>query len=951
MSEVTLPSTLIGNWIWPETPSNQRENHALFRKEFSLNETAGSADLWISCRSNFNIYINDQHLSFGPSPSINELYYVQYFDITYLLQTGKNVISIQASNNSLSLYGDTLHTPGLWCQVSIDNENKVATDENWLTCTAPHILPHQNRISQALAFVETQDLRNYPTDWKALTDSHTIGKMQLEGGKTPWEAANVIGELANSALIPMQLPEYTSVFEEFSNICARGRANKDKATLNLDFHHLTQHTGTYAANCYFNSETSFIDDIFVHADDSYKLYLNGKLLNSQGGGGSLNGRSPNWSPPMTCLEGEEGQSHCQGQIIEGWNKILVVSHCDTNSPGITINFNKLKANKIHIHHTADKESPNGWTMTGPLHTPFSHIHGSLDLTELSCIQYHNLHPNDFAAHLMSLDFKAESCESESISITELTNGEYIILDMGQQVTGTPKLTISGSSGDYINIIYGEICIDGKLIPLHCTQGRRTDTIILSNEELEWSSHAPRSFRYIGIHAHEVRSSCFIKNPGTRVLQSQQEKRGNFECNDEVLNSIYQISMSTLNSCGQYNFVNSPAGDNCQYIADAAIQGLTSIISQGTAQLSRKSLIEFALSQFETGEIPGAYPSAIYFNIPDYPLHWIKWLQKHLLFTDDKELLEICLPALGKLLNYYNNHTNAEHYALDNELGKLSFLDHDDIDRRGIVTGLNALYCRALHCAAWIFEYADYPESAEKVRQRASKVAQTMRDLTWNEEKGLFADCYADGKVSECYTLQTNVLAMYGALPSSSNYMRIFNELFLEEAPYFKLPTTNKLNPFFNYFLLETAFSLNQREWALEFIKWYWGGMAKEGASTWWEFYNPVLNTKASFSSSLCHGYGVAPNIYIFTDIVGIRPAAPGFEQVYFSPLPGTTEWIKANISTPHGNLKIDWVTNRDGGLDIEIKANYNVDVITQLSPEMAELSTFHVNDDVNIISE
>ena len=83
MSEVTLPETLRGNWIWTEpTPTQKRDSHVLFRRDFNLSEIPALGELWISCHSFFNLYINEQHLSFGPSPSPNSNYYVQYFDNT-----------------------------------------------------------------------------------------------------------------------------------------------------------------------------------------------------------------------------------------------------------------------------------------------------------------------------------------------------------------------------------------------------------------------------------------------------------------------------------------------------------------------------------------------------------------------------------------------------------------------------------------------------------------------------------------------------------------------------------------------------------------------------------------------------------------------------------------------------------------------------------------------------
>jgi hypothetical protein len=951
MSEITLPDGLFGNWIWSETSlATSRESHVFIRREFTLNETPGIAEMWISCHSHFNIYINEQHLSFGPSPSIDSYSYAQYFNITYLLQTGKNVISIQASNPKISRFGNSRQTDGLWAQVNIDDSTQFATDDSWKVAQANHLLPNQFRISSAHGFTETQDLRKYNSNWHKLTENKHTKDLNISNSHE-WTEATNLAKISASELIPLQLPEFTSSLLPFKNITAKGETTPDKASISVEFKQIISSPGTYVAHSFFHSDSEFPEELFVHCDDSYKLFINGSLVNSQGDQKSLNGADPKWHNPMTCLEGNESNSHCQANIVEGWNNVIIIYFGDQNSAGITINFHNLPAHNMHMVMEPAPEPTLGWKLAGPLKIPFSHISGMLNFDQMDQTGYHNLHPCDNSAYLMSLNFNASSIIEEPVGFLELRSSEYIILDTGKCLTGSPILTLSGHAGDIIDVIYGEICIDGKLIPFHSNHGRLSDSIILSNDETEWSTQETRSFRYLAIHARDVKESCFIKNTGVRVIGLQDELKGKFSCSDETINGIYQVGIQTLESCSQYNFINSPSGDGCQYIADAAIQAMTSLQTIGTDKLSKKALIEFCLHQFETGEMPGVCPSDIYFNIPDYPLHWVKWLQKHLLYTDDRELLEKCLPSLGHLMDYYNSLALPDFDVLGGNLGELCFLDHEDIDRQGIVTGLNALYCRALHSAAWIFDYANIPESASTVRNRAKHVAKTIRDLTWDEERGLFADCYINGQKSNSYTLHTNVLAMYGSLATSKDYERIFENIFLPESPYYKLPTSNLLNPFFNYFVLETAFGLDKREWAIDFIKWYWGGMIKAGASTWWEFFNPTLNTKPTLNSSLCHGYGVSPNIYVYTDIVGIRPAAPGYKQVYFNPLPGAVEWVKSKIPTPHGYISVDWATNREGGLDIEIKANYEVDVISQLPPELIAVSTVHVSEEINIITD
>ena len=155
MSGVTLPDIIRGSWIWsqPET-NNDRESHAFFKRDFNLDEIPASTEVWIACHSFFNLYVNGQHLSFGPSPSIRTKSYVQYFDITFLLQMGKNSICIQATNADISRYGTTRQEAGLWCQMQIDGDIQFVTDNSWHSAPASHLLPGQFRISPSMGFVE-----------------------------------------------------------------------------------------------------------------------------------------------------------------------------------------------------------------------------------------------------------------------------------------------------------------------------------------------------------------------------------------------------------------------------------------------------------------------------------------------------------------------------------------------------------------------------------------------------------------------------------------------------------------------------------------------------------------------------------------------------------------------------------------------------------------------------
>ena len=158
------------------------------------------------------------------------------------------------------------------------------------------------------------------------------------------------------------------------------------------------------------------------------------------------------------------------------------------------------------------------------------------------------------------------------------------------------------------------------------------------------------------------------------------------------------------------------------------------------------------------------------------------------------------------------------------------------------------------------------------------------------------------------------------------------------------------NPYFKYYILETAFALGKSAWALSLIHYYWGEMAKAGAKTWWEMFDPQLPDQKNRICGKCQGYGVSPNSFIMSELVGIRPAEPGMKMVYFNPMPGDVSWVKASIPTPQGTIKVYWNLDESGLFKVTINANYLLEVVPVMAPGIAKSCVFNVNDKVSIMA-
>ena len=104
--------------------------------------------------------------------------------------------------------------------------------------------------------------------------------------------------------------------------------------------------------------------------------------------------------------------------------------------------------------------------------------------------------------------------------------------------------------------------------------------------------------------------------------------------------------------------------------------------------------------------------------------------------------------------------------------------------------------------------------------------------------------------------------------------------------------------------------------ALSWMKSYWGGMLENGATSFWEAWDPSwagddphakleADDKVGYNASLSHGWSSGPASWLLERILGIRADAGGYSDIEVHPrLTGLT-WIKGSMATPHGAVRVE----------------------------------------------
>ena len=73
----------------------------------------------------------------------------------------------------------------------------------------------------------------------------------------------------------------------------------------------------------------------------------------------------------------------------------------------------------------------------------------------------------------------------------------------------------------------------------------------------------------------------------------------------------------------------------------------------------------------------------------------------------------------------------------------------------------------------------------------------------------------------------------------------------------------------------------------------------------------------------CHAWGSLILFELPAIVLGVHPAAPGYEQIAVTPVPGYIDWAEGEVITPKGIMKVFWKKDKYGKLDLQYQLQEN----------------------------
>ena len=501
-------------------------------------------------------------------------------------------------------------------------------------------------------------------------------------------------------------------------------------------------------------------------------------------------------------------------------------------------------------------------------------------------------------------FTLERREQHPVATEQRKQGA-MLYDFGRETFGYLKfLNLRGT----VHIYYGE-SREEALDKEHC----ETLDVISGDSPTPLGSKA---FRYI----------CVEKEDGAdyddllmdyEYLPHDLNHSGTFRCSDDLLNKIWEVGAYTMDLTTREFFMDGIKRDRWTWSGDAIQSYLMNYYLRFDSECVKRTI----------RQLRGKDPVTAHVNtIMDYTFYWFKSIHDYYEYTGDVAFVREMWPRMVTLMDYVLSRTNADGMA-EGQPDDWIFVDWVDfpMHKRGTLCFEQILFCKALETMArcqHLLVTAPQPASdgfpaappvsvyrgnasAPDYAALADVLRRRIRDTFWDDDQHAYLHALEDGQLNPQVTKFPNMFAILYGLASDQDCEEMMQRVMLN--PQIAPITT----PYMRFYELEALCMAGLQTQVLKEIRDYWGGMLREGATSFWEKYVPTETGTQHlamygrpYGKSLCHAWGASPVYLLGKYYLGVHPVKPGYEEFEIRPSLGDLDWMEGNVPTPHGLIHI-----------------------------------------------
>ncbi len=497
-----------------------------------------------------------------------------------------------------------------------------------------------------------------------------------------------------------------------------------------------------------------------------------------------------------------------------------------------------------------------------------------------------------------------------IAMTEPAPGVYVF-DMGQNMVGWCRLTVSGPQGTSVKLRHAEtLRQDGHLYLANMRTAKVTDLYHLKGEGTE--VYEPR-FTYHGFRFVEI--TGFPGKPTLdsiegRVVHDDLPVAGSFESSSPMINKFH--SNVRWGVRGNYRSIptDCPQRDERQaWLGDRTFSSHGEAFMFDTETFYAKWLQDMGDAQKESGSISDVNPSywPLYNDNVTWPAAAVMIPGSLLVQYSDRGIIGRHYPAMAKWIEFMSQYIKEDLIDRDN-YGDWCVPPEDpnlihsvDPARKTHPTLLATSYF--CHCLNLMSRYATLlgkPDEAKRYGELATRMTVALNKKFYNDEKGF----YDNGSQTSC------VLPLAFGLVPEANRKRVFDHLVHK----ITVETKGHIGTgLIGGQWLNRVLTIGGRPdlvygFATQTTYPSWGYMIENGATTVWELWNG--NTANPAMNSGNHVMLVGDFIiWVYESLAGIKAdfEQPGFKHILMRPEPVEgLKFVRASHRSPYGQIRSEW---------------------------------------------
>jgi len=504
------------------------------------------------------------------------------------------------------------------------------------------------------------------------------------------------------------------------------------------------------------------------------------------------------------------------------------------------------------------------------------------------------------------------------SRAEGEDAPQILLDFGRNANGRLHFVSDSDGPAEVTVQYGESDTEALNEPY-----LGFDRLYIGPHS---SAYGPKSaFRYAIVRFVGSSQKLRFKSINLDLIYYPVNYKGSFESSDPKLNLMWAIGAYTAHLCMQDGIWDAPKRDRARYAGDFDVSGraISDIFGD-------RFLMEDTLDR-----LMGPAPVRQHVNATaGYSALWI---------IDEAEY-------------YRHTGSNQQLMSFHDRLIQLMQLMEKDLDDRSLYAnctktrpfvdwspelvgdtaearrGTQMEFYGAFEQGVYLLDEMGDTQNAKLFGQRAAQLKAAAQQYLLDKQTNSYGGRW-----------QINAMAVLSGIADPSQYDTIW-EASLASVGKIKYNALI-ITPYYNYYVISAMARMGHRAEALDWIRQYWGGMVDEGATSFWESYDPAwykddphgslqADNGSGYRVSLAHGWSSGVTPWLMEEVLGIHSTGAGFSTVDIRPDLIGLAWAKGGEPTPRGMLNVSINKAETGtniGLDLPAGTEARVSIPVELS--------------------